>query len=72
MVFMVAWNCVRQTFAVLDEDGEMLGQSPDHARAVALAVKDAKTLRLIGVRACVVSRKPNGKLRQEWASNGDA
>ena len=72
MMLTVAWDSARKTYLVLDEDGEMLGQSPDHAQAVALAVKDARTLRLIGVRASVVSKKPNGKLRQEWAGDGGA
>jgi hypothetical protein len=72
MVLTVAWDCGRQTFTVLDEDGVILGQSPDHTQAVALAVKDAKTLRLIGVRARVVSKKSNGKLRQEWVGDRDA
>jgi hypothetical protein len=55
-----------------DENGEILGQSTDYPKAVALAVKDAKMLRQIGVRASVYSKRPNGKLRQEWTDKGDA
>ena len=71
MTLTVAWDCGRQTFTVLDEDGAILGQSRDHPKAVARAVKDAKTLRLIGIRASVYSKRPNGKLRHEWTDKGD-
>jgi hypothetical protein len=66
MTLTVAWDCGRQTYTVLDEDGVVLSQSPDHSQAVALAIKDARTLRLIGVRASVFSKRANGKLRHEW------
>lgn len=72
MTLTVSWDCSRQTFTIRDEDGEILGQSADHPKAVALAVKDAKILRQIGVRASVYSKRPNGKLRHEWTDKGDA
>ena len=72
MALTVVWDCGRQTFTVLDEDGAILGQSAEHPKAVALAVQDAKTLRLIGVRASVFSKRPNGKLRHEWTDKSDA
>ena len=66
MAFTIVWDSGRQTFTALDEDGEILGQSAERPNAVALAIRDAKTLRLIGVRASVFSKKANGKLRHEW------
>lgn len=72
MTLTVAWDSGRQTFTVLDEDGAILSQSRDHLKAVAQAVKDAKTLRLIGIRASVYSKRPNGKLRHEWTDKDDA
>ena len=71
MTLTVAWDCGRQTFTVLDEDGAILSQSTDHPKAVALAIRDARTLRLIGVRASVFSKRPNGNLRHEWTDKSD-
>jgi hypothetical protein len=71
MTLTVTWDSARQTFTVLDEDGAMLSQSLDHPKAVAQAVKDARTLRLIGIRASVYSKRPNGKLRHEWTDKAD-
>ena len=68
----VGWDCGRQTFTIRDEDGEILGQSADHSKAVALAVKNAKILRQIGIRASVYSKRTNGQLRHEWTDEGDA
>jgi hypothetical protein len=72
MILTVAWDCGRQTFTVMDEDGEVLSQSADRPKAVALAVKDAKILRQIGIRASVYSKRPNGKLHHEWTDKSDA
>ena len=72
IVLTVSWDCGRQTFIIRDEDGEILGQSADHSKAVALAAKNAKILRLIGIRASVYSKRPNGKLRHEWTDKDDA
>ena len=66
LVFTIAWDGSRRAFAVRDEDGYLLGQSPDRQKALALAIKDAELVARSGARVTIFSKAVTGKMRREW------
>ena len=66
IAFTFAWDASRRTFAVRDEGGYVLGQSPNRETALALAIKDAELVARSGARVIIFSKAVTGRLRREW------
>jgi hypothetical protein len=66
LIFTIAWDSSRRSFAVRDEGGYLLGQSPDREKALALAIKDAELAARSGARVSIFSKAMTGKMRREW------